>query len=96
MAAVLPDAGADPSEVASRAQAGRILHDLLDQLTEDKAIVFVMAELEGMTVPEIAELMNANVNTIYSRLRVARREFSVALSRMHGGASQGGRGELPG
>ena len=94
--AVLPDAGADPSEVASRAQAGRILHDLLDQLTEDKAIVFVMAELEGMTVPEIAELMNANVNTIYSRLRVARREFSVALSRMHGGAGQGGRGELPG
>jgi len=94
--AVLADAGADPSENASRSQAGRILHQLLDELTEDKAIVFVMAELEGMTVPEIADLMNANVNTIYSRLRVARREFSVALSRMHGGTPDSGVGEVPG
>lgn len=93
--AVLADAGADPSENASRSQAGRILHQLLDELTEDKAIVFVMADLEGMTVPEIAELMNANVNTIYSRLRVARREFSMALSRMHGGAPDSGAGEVP-
>jgi RNA polymerase sigma-70 factor (ECF subfamily) len=81
--AVLADATADPSELASRAQAGRILHGLLDELSEEKAVVFVMADLEGMTVPEIAELVNANVNTVYSRLRAARREFDEALVRMH-------------
>ena len=45
----------------------------------------VMADLEGMTVPEIAELVNANVNTVYSRLRAARKEFDHALARMHAG-----------
>jgi RNA polymerase sigma-70 factor, ECF subfamily len=81
--AILADAAADPSELASRAQAGRILHQLLDELSEEKAVVLVMADLEGMTVPEIAELVNANVNTVYSRLRAARREFDETLARMH-------------
>lgn len=91
--AVLEDVTADPSELASREEAGRILHMLLDELTEEKAVVFVMAELEGMTVPEIAELVNANINTVYSRLRAARHEFNDALARMHaagGIATEGG------
>jgi RNA polymerase sigma-70 factor (ECF subfamily) len=40
-----------------------------------------MAELEGMSVPEIAELVGVNVNTVYSRLRAARKEFEQALAR---------------
>src|SRR5262249_47156752 len=35
--AILADATADPSELASRAQAGRILHQPLDELSEEKA-----------------------------------------------------------
>ncbi len=81
--AILVDAAADPSELASRGEAGRILGELLDELTEEKAVVFVLSELEGMTVPEIAELVNANINTVYSRLRAARREFDQALARLH-------------
>jgi len=94
--AVLEDLTADPSELASREEAGRILHMLLQELTEEKAVVFVMAELEGMNVPEIAELVNANINTVYSRLRAARREFNEALARMHaaaGIATDGGGAE---
>jgi RNA polymerase sigma-70 factor, ECF subfamily len=79
---LLADGGADPMEQASRREAGRILHRLLDELSEEKAVTFVMAELEGMTVPEIAELVNANVNTVYSRLRAARQEFDQALTRL--------------
>jgi RNA polymerase sigma-70 factor (ECF subfamily) len=90
--AVLADATADPSELASRAQAGRILHELLDELAEEKAVVFVMADLEGMTVPEIAGLVNANVNTVYSRLRAARSEFEQALQRLHAAGAKGGGG----
>ena len=81
-AELVADGGADPMEQASRAEAGRIVHRLLDQLGEEKAVVFVMSELEGMTVPEIAELVGANINTVYSRLRAARKEFDQALSRM--------------
>ena len=80
---ILADVKADPSELASREEAGRILHELLDGLSEEKAVVFVLADLEGLTVPEIAELVNANVNTIYSRLRAARKQFDQALARLH-------------
>jgi RNA polymerase sigma-70 factor, ECF subfamily len=86
---VVADGGADPMELASRAEAGRLVHRLLEQLGEDKAIVFVMAELEGMSVPEIADLVGANVNTVYSRLRAARKEFEQALARVR--AAQPGR-----
>ena len=79
---LLEDRAADPLEQASRAEAGRMVHKLLDEMTEDKAIVFVLAELEGLTVPEISELIGANVNTVYSRLRAGRKEFDQALGRM--------------
>jgi RNA polymerase sigma-70 factor (ECF subfamily) len=69
------DSGADPLEQASRNQAGRIVHQLLAKLDEDKAAVFVLAEIEGLTVPEIAEAIDVNVNTVYSRLRTARKDF---------------------
>ena len=85
------DAAADPMERASQAEAGRIVHRLLDQLGEEKAIVFVMAELEGMTVPEIAELVGANVNTVYSRLRAARKEFEQALTRLRAAEPRSGK-----
>jgi RNA polymerase sigma-70 factor (ECF subfamily) len=82
---LLADAADDPLEQASKAQAGRIVHQLLDELSEDKAIVFVLAELEGLTVPEIAKLLSANVNTVYSRLRAGRKEFDDALLRLRSG-----------
>ena len=89
-AELVADGSADPMELASRAEAGRIVHKLLDQLDEEKAVVFVMAELEGMTVPEIADLVGSNVNTVYSRLRAARKEFDQALSRMRAARPGGG------
>jgi RNA polymerase sigma-70 factor (ECF subfamily) len=72
---------ADPLELASRNQAGRLLHELLAKLDEHKASVFVLAEIEGLSVPEIAEATDTNVNTVYSRLRAARKDFERALQR---------------
>ena len=59
----------------------RTLHAILDEIDDDKRAVFVLAELEQMTVPEIAEAVEANVNTVYSRLRAARRDFDQAVLR---------------
>lgn len=41
--------------------------------------VFVMAELLEMTAPEIASQLEIPVNTVYSRLRLARRELEPRL-----------------
>jgi RNA polymerase sigma-70 factor (ECF subfamily) len=70
-----------PHESAAKAEAVRALHALLDELDDDKREVFVLAELEQLTVPEIAEAIDANVNTVYSRLRAARKDFEQAVQR---------------
>jgi RNA polymerase sigma-70 factor (ECF subfamily) len=75
LAANLPD----PHGAAVHAEALRQLDALLRQLDDDKRAVFVLAELEQMTVPEIAEALELNLNTVYSRLRAARRTFDEAL-----------------
>jgi RNA polymerase sigma-70 factor, ECF subfamily len=66
-----------PDHAAARAEAARLVHDILDRLGDDKREVFVLAELEQMTAPEIAEAIGIPVNTVYSRLRAARAEFET-------------------
>jgi len=75
--------GAGPAEAAERADAVRILDGLLARLDPEKREVFVLAEVEELSSVEIAEILGVNVNTIYSRLRVARHEFGRALARFH-------------
>lgn len=79
----LPDTlvapGRDPLGAAVHAEAVRQLDALLNELDEDKRVVFVLAELEQMSVPEIAQALDVNVNTVYSRLRAARMIFDEVL-----------------
>jgi RNA polymerase sigma-70 factor, ECF subfamily len=82
----LPDVVADPSGAtpaaeAERAEAVRTLHAILAGLDDDKREVFILAELEQMTAPEIAAALGVNLNTIYSRLRAARAAFEQAVAR---------------
>jgi RNA polymerase sigma-70 factor, ECF subfamily len=72
---------ADPHDATVHGQELKMLYELLDQLEDDKRAVFVLAELEQMTAPEIAEALSIKLNTVYSRLRAARRDFDSALSR---------------
>ena len=72
-----------PAEAAERKDAVRILDCLLDRLDCEKREVFVLAEVEQLSAVEIAEVLGANLNTIYSRLRAARQEFQQALARFH-------------
>jgi RNA polymerase sigma-70 factor, ECF subfamily len=58
-----------------------LLTELLDELDDDRRAVFVSAELEELTAPEIAEALAINVNTVYSRLRRAKDDLKQALAR---------------
>jgi RNA polymerase sigma-70 factor (ECF subfamily) len=80
-----------PFEQTAQRQARRILHAFLEQLDENRRAVFVLAELEQMTAPEIAQALSANVNTVYSWLRAARSEFVRMLESVRAGEG-GGRG----
>lgn len=72
-----PGEGTDPY---ARSDAAEELIKLLDRLDDDRRAVFVLAELEGMTAQEIAAGLGLNVNTVYSRLRLARQQLEKVLA----------------
>ncbi len=77
----LRDHGPTPFELAARREAGSRLEQLVDQLDEEKRVPFVLMEIEQMTAQEVAELLGIKVNTVYSRLRLARAEFNRLVAR---------------
>lgn len=66
----------------SRAEAAATVARILDGIDEDKRLVFVLVELEQLSVPEVATMLEINVNTAYSRLRLARAEFEAAAKKV--------------
>lgn len=70
-----------PADLASRREAARILEELLEQIDEDKREVFVLVELEQVSVADAAESLALNVNTTHARLRAGRQQFEAAAAR---------------
>lgn len=77
----LIDPGTDPQATLEKADAARVLSELLEELDWQKREVFVLIELEEMRVPEVASALGVNVNTVYSRIRAARVAFNEAVAR---------------
>ena len=77
-----------PFDSSARSEAMHVLQTFLDTLDENKRAVFVMAELEQMSVPEIARALSANLNTVYTRLRVARQAFAEAVAALGRGTGE--------
>jgi RNA polymerase sigma-70 factor (ECF subfamily) len=80
-----PEVPADaplPDEELAAEQDRRLVLAALDGIDPQRRPVFVMYDLEEFTVAEIAETLSIPVNTVYSRLRVAREEFRQQLTRL--------------
>jgi len=69
-----------------RAQLDRIL----DRLPMELRAVFVLSEIEELTMAQIAELMGTPPGTVASRLRRARAAFSEHVALLHEQERQGG------
>jgi RNA polymerase sigma-70 factor, ECF subfamily len=78
---LIADERESPHDRTARKEGVQLLHKLLSALDDDKRAVLVLAELEQMTAPEIAESLGLNLNTVYARLRAARRDFELAVLR---------------
>jgi RNA polymerase sigma-70 factor (ECF subfamily) len=78
----VPSTAADPGELLAKREAVRLLEQTLDSLSEQGRAIFVMVDIESMSVPQAAEALNVNLNTAYGRLRTARAEFQGALKRL--------------
>ena len=71
--------GSDTFAAFSRAQAAATVMSILDTIDEDKRVVFALVELEQLSVPEVARMLDINLNTAYSRLRLARQAFEACV-----------------
>jgi RNA polymerase sigma-70 factor (ECF subfamily) len=87
VAPIDPDAIEDwrgsPFERAAHAERIKLLHDLLEQLDDEKREVFILAELEQMPQVEIAEALDIHVNTVAYRLHAAKQRLQQLLERFH-------------
>ena len=81
----IPSSAPGPDDRLQSADAFRFVQSFLDTLDDDKRAVFVLAELEQLSAPEIARALQVKLNTVYSRLRAARGAFQKAVAEQERG-----------
>lgn len=74
----MPSTSQTPEQDVASAQAKTLALRAIEELVPERREIFVMHDIEGFGAPEIAELLEIPVNTVYSRLRVARADFERA------------------
>ena len=100
----VPDAPRDaqpiemPDQKAEQSERVLALYSLLDSLSEKKRTVLVLHDFEGVPAKEIAEMVEAPVLTVRTRLFYARKELYAAIARdpKLGPAVEAILSELPG
>ena len=79
----IADAAPGPDDVVDRKRARAVLDDVLATLELDVRAVFVLYELEEMTMADIARTLDLAPGTVASRLRRGREAFQAAVARLH-------------
>jgi RNA polymerase sigma-70 factor (ECF subfamily) len=75
-------------EVMLRRERQRLVARALEALELDRRAVFVMHDIDGHVMPDIAAALGVPLNTAYSRLRLARVDFAEAIKRVQEGGSR--------
>jgi RNA polymerase sigma-70 factor (ECF subfamily) len=73
-----------PSAVEQLLQKEReaLAHAALQAVELSRRAVFILYELDGSTLPEIAAALAIPLGTASSRLRLARQDFEAAVKRL--------------
>ncbi len=79
---LMPNQVPDPESTAAAAQAAAWVERFLLQLDEPQRMAFSLVDIEGLSAVEVARTLRVNVNTVYSRLRLARKRFDRALAEL--------------
>jgi RNA polymerase sigma-70 factor (ECF subfamily) len=84
-----PPPAEKPDDVVERSRATEAVAAFLGGLKPELREVFELVEVEGIRVPEVAELTGINPNTAYTRLRAARKAFARYVASLDGGPGDG-------
>lgn len=64
----LPDPAESPDDAAQRQELSAGIAAAIAQLPEDQRVVVILSDIQGLAYDEIAEVTNANLGTVKSRL----------------------------
>jgi len=73
-------ASSSPEADAARGQLAKLIEQAIADLPEAFRIVFMLREVEGLSVEETAEALQVPAQTVKTRLLRARRRLQVALA----------------
>lgn len=76
------DSSPNAVELLLRKEREALAHEALQAVVLSRRAVFILHELDGCTVPEIALTLEIPVATAYSRLRLAREDFAAGVRRL--------------
>jgi RNA polymerase sigma-70 factor, ECF subfamily len=77
----LADEGRRPDGALERSELEAALHRAIAELPEERRIVVVLRDLEGLSYEEIAEVLDLELGTVRSRLHRARADLKDKLER---------------
>jgi RNA polymerase sigma-70 factor (ECF subfamily) len=80
----LAEDGANPASALERKEKQRILEMLLARMKEERRLAFVLFEIEGLPGEEIARIQGVPVNTVWTRLHHARKDFFALAAKFQG------------
>lgn len=78
-----PEPTMAPDDLLEHERAVAFVQEFIERLGAKHRDVFVLCEQEGMSGPEAADALGIRLNTVYSRLRKARKHFEDAVQRRH-------------
>lgn len=86
----IQDAAPGPDVTLDDHRARVVVDKILDRIPIEQRVVFVLFELEDMTMQEIAEALDIPSGTVASRLRLGRQAFRQAVRRLAAQSAAGG------
>jgi len=69
-----------PHEKANARELSDLVDEMLGEIPEDQKLTFTMHHFSGLSLPEVAEVMETSLPTTKSRLRLAREKLREKLS----------------
>jgi len=82
---------ARPEDLADQRRAVDLMGRILENMDHDLKTVFILAELEGQTMPQVSSLLEIPLGTATSRLRRAREAFRAAVAAFEAAVPGGNR-----
>jgi RNA polymerase sigma-70 factor (ECF subfamily) len=84
----VPDDRAGVEEAFEVKEKGRQLLRLIGRMSEKRRVAFMLFEVEDYTGEDIADMLSVPINTVWTRLHHARRDFSSMLAQQEESQSE--------